>query len=86
MAGSWLPLKRSASRGKNLMLAFPRVLSIVVCERGGMSLKDLRYVVFYDKPPIKFERLLETYVSFAAQGDSVLSHRHPRMAEGKVAT
>src|SRR5262249_1350903 len=35
---------------------------------GGVSLPDLKYVVFYDKPMLKFERLLETYVSFAPKG------------------
>ena len=35
---------------------------------GGLSLADLRYIVFYDKPLVKFERLLETYLSFAPKG------------------
>ena len=35
---------------------------------GGISLTDLRYFVFYDKPLVKFERLLETYLSFAPKG------------------
>jgi carbamoyltransferase len=35
---------------------------------GGISLRDLQSIVFYDKPLIKFERLLETYLSFAPQG------------------
>lgn len=35
---------------------------------GGISLSDLRYVVFYDKPLVKFERLLETYLAFAPRG------------------
>jgi carbamoyltransferase len=37
-------------------------------ERGGISLRDLKYFVFYDKPLIKFERLLETYVAFSPKG------------------
>lgn len=37
-------------------------------QEGGISLTDLKYVVFYDKPLIKFERLLETYVAFAPKG------------------
>jgi carbamoyltransferase len=35
---------------------------------GGVSLGDLKYFVFYDKPLIKFERLLETYVAFSPKG------------------
>lgn len=30
--------------------------------------RDLDYVVFYDKPFLKFERLLETYLAFAPRG------------------
>src|SRR5688500_18674339 len=37
-------------------------------EEGGVSISDLRYVVFYDKPLVKFERLLETYLAFAPSG------------------
>jgi carbamoyltransferase len=37
-------------------------------EEGGIALADLKYFVFYDKPLIKFERLLETYVAFAPKG------------------
>ena len=29
---------------------------------------DIDYVVFYDKPFLKFERLLETYLAFAPKG------------------
>jgi carbamoyltransferase len=35
---------------------------------GGISVTDLRYIVFYDKPLVKFERLVETYLSFAPKG------------------
>ena len=34
----------------------------------GLKLKDLDYIAFYDKPFLKFERLLETYVAFAPRG------------------
>jgi carbamoyltransferase len=34
----------------------------------GLGTEDLDYVVFYDKPFLTFERLLETYVSFAPRG------------------
>ena len=33
-----------------------------------ISLTDVDYVVFYDKPLVKFERLLETYLSYAPNG------------------
>ncbi|MBI5506104.1 MAG: carbamoyltransferase [Deltaproteobacteria bacterium] len=34
----------------------------------GVSIGDLDHVAFYDKPLLKFERLLETYLSFAPAG------------------
>ena len=37
-------------------------------EQGGIGLADVDEVVFYDKPLVKFERLLETYLSYAPQG------------------
>ncbi len=47
---------------------FP-VSSIKYClEESGLSLDELDAVVFYDKPFLKFERLLETYYAFAPRG------------------
>ncbi len=37
-------------------------------QQGAVQADQLKYVVFYDKPLLKFERLLETYVSFAPRG------------------
>jgi carbamoyltransferase len=37
-------------------------------EEGGISLSDVDLVAFYDKPFLKFERLLETYLTFAPKG------------------
>ena len=34
----------------------------------GVGLSDIDFVAFYDKPFLKFERLLETYVAFAPRG------------------
>jgi len=34
----------------------------------GITLADVTHVVFYDKPLIKFERILETYLSYAPRG------------------
>ena len=35
---------------------------------GGITVKDLAYVGFYDKPLLKFERILETYLGVAPRG------------------
>ncbi len=37
-------------------------------EEAGCTLKEVDHVAFYDKPFLKFERLLETYLSFAPRG------------------
>src|SRR5262249_51635788 len=34
----------------------------------GVALRDIDYVVFYDKPFLKFERLLETYLAYTPRG------------------
>ena len=49
---------------------FPEHAIRYCLEAGGISLSDLDHVVFYDKPFLKFERLLETYVSYAPKGFS----------------
>lgn len=36
--------------------------------QGGVTANDLAYVAFYDKPLIKFERILETYLAYAPYG------------------
>jgi len=48
--------------------SFP-VNAILYCLReANLSYGDIDYVVFYDKPLVKFERLIETYLSFAPRG------------------
>ena len=48
--------------------AFP-VNAIQAClELGGMQARDVDHVAFYDKPFLKFERILETYFAFAPRG------------------
>ena len=37
-------------------------------KEAGLSLSQVNYIAFYDKPFLKFERLLETYVAFAPKG------------------
>ncbi|MGR9106405.1 MAG: carbamoyltransferase family protein, partial [Gammaproteobacteria bacterium] len=37
-------------------------------DEAGISLASVDHIVFYDKPLVKFERLLETYLSYAPSG------------------
>jgi carbamoyltransferase len=48
--------------------AFPTQAIVFCLNKAGISLADVDYVVFYEKPLIKFERLLETYLSYAPGG------------------
>jgi carbamoyltransferase len=48
--------------------SFPRHAVAYVLDEAGLELRDVNAVVFYDKPYLKFERLLETYHSFAPRG------------------
>ncbi|MCP4050638.1 MAG: carbamoyltransferase [bacterium] len=48
--------------------AFPVNAIQYVLAEGGVALSDVESVVFYDKPYVKFERLLETYHAFAPIG------------------
>ena len=50
------------------MPGFPREAIEYCLAEGGIGVQDLHSVVFYDKPLIKFERLLETYMSYAPKG------------------
>lgn len=54
---------------------FPKQSVKYCLSQAGMKIKDLEYVVFYEKPLLKFERLIETFVRFAPF--SVKARRHP---------
>ena len=47
---------------------FPENAVRFCLEEAGLSIDELDAVVFYDKPLLKFERLLQTYYSFAPKG------------------
>ena len=48
--------------------SFPANAVKYCLEEAGITIKDVGYVAFYDKPFIKFERILETYVAYAPLG------------------
>jgi carbamoyltransferase len=47
---------------------FPLTAAKYCLEAGGLAAAELDAVAFYDKPFLKFERLLETYLAFAPKG------------------
>ena len=48
--------------------AFPANAVRYALDEAGIALGDVDYVTFYDKPFLKFERLLETYLATAPRG------------------
>src|SRR5689334_13980600 len=48
--------------------AFPRHAVAYCLEAGRINAEQLDFVAFYDKPLLKFERLLETQLAFAPAG------------------
>lgn len=48
--------------------SFPVNATKYTLEQAGMQLRDINIIAFYDKPYLKFERLLETYHGFAPRG------------------
>jgi carbamoyltransferase len=47
---------------------FPQHAVQYCLDEAGIKLADVDYVAFYDKPFLKFERLLETYLAYAPRG------------------
>jgi carbamoyltransferase len=48
--------------------SFPANALRYCLEEGGLKPEEIDHVAFYDKPFLKFERLLETYLTFAPRG------------------
>jgi carbamoyltransferase len=47
---------------------FPKQAVAYCLKEGGITARDLDHVAFYDKPLLKFDRLLETYLAYAPIG------------------
>ena len=50
----------------------------------GLSADQLNYIAFYDKPMVKFERLLETYLAYAPDGLRSLNMAMPVWLKKKL--
>ena len=55
-----------------------------VLEYGNLKLNDIDHIVFYEKPFLKFERLLETYLAFAPSGYKSFSMSMPLWLKEKL--
>ena len=56
---------------------FPFCAINFILKESKLKLSDFDYIVFYEKPFLKFERLLETYVAFAPRGFKSFSMSMP---------
>jgi carbamoyltransferase len=63
---------------------FPAKAVDYCLKQANLQLADLDYVAFYDKPLTKFERLLETYLSFAPSGLRSFAMAIPVWIEDKL--
>jgi carbamoyltransferase len=63
---------------------FPSAAARYCLAEAGVGIDDLDFLVFYDKPFIKFERLLETYLAFAPKGYRSFSMALPLWIKGKL--
>ena len=50
----------------------------------GKKINEIDSIVFYEKPFLKFERLLETYVAFAPKGFKSFSKAMPIWLKEKI--
>ena len=63
---------------------FPKASISYCLAEGGISGDDVDHVVFYEKPFLKFERLLETYLAFAPKGFLSFSKAMPLWIKDKL--
>ena len=55
-----------------------------VLNNSKLDISDVDHIVFYEKPFLKFERLLETYVAFAPKGFKSFSKAMPIWLRDKL--
>lgn len=63
---------------------FPSEATKFCLDRAGITSKDVDYVAFYDKPLLKFERILKTYMDYAPRGWDTFSKAMPVWFNGKL--
>jgi carbamoyltransferase len=64
--------------------SFPAHACRYVLEEAGLAYRDLAAVSFYEKPFVKFERLLETYHAFAPKGIQSFTSAIPAWIKEKL--
>ena len=63
---------------------YPKNAINYVLNEAGLKLSEVEHVVFYEKPFLKFERLLETYIGFSPSGFKSFSMSMPLWLSEKL--
>ena len=63
---------------------FPHHAILYCLKEADIAAKDINNVVFYEKPFVKFERLLETYLAFAPKGFTSFAKAMPVWIKDKL--
>ena len=63
---------------------FPHRAILYCLQEAGIAANDIDNVVFYEKPFVKFERLLETYLAFAPKGFTSFAKAMPVWIKDKL--
>ena len=63
---------------------FPQNAIRYCLEAAGISANQIDNVVFYEKPFVKFERLIETYLAFAPKGFTSFAKAMPLWIKNKL--
>ncbi len=63
---------------------YPELSINYVLREGNITLSEIDHVIFYDKPFLKFERLLETYIGFVPSGFNSFSTAMPVVLREKL--
>jgi len=69
---------------ENLYKRFPRYAIEYCLKEAQINTEDISNVVFYEKPFVKFERLLETYLAFAPKGFKSFAKAMPVWIKDKL--
>ena len=66
--------------------SFPKNAIAFCLEQAGLRIEDLDHVAFYDKPLLKFDRILETFVAVAPRGFRMFKRGLPHWLGEKLNT
>ncbi len=64
--------------------SYPKKAINYVLKEAGLKLSEVNHVIFYEKPFLKFERLLETYIGFSPSGFKSFSMSMPLWLSEKL--